>query len=539
MQTNTKNILLNGAIAFMVCCGLSCKKDGPNYNYSIPVPAEIAVADLRAEKATISWNYTDTRVENFVVEVSKNANYAAADSFVIAAAEEKKIALDSLESKITYYVRMRALTTDPLYHSQYATATFVSAEIESIFLPVDRKDITATSVMLKWTQPKTGSVSKVVVTPLPGNSLPAVTLSAGDISAKQVTISNLQSATAYRAEIFGGDERKGIVTFSTRDANARITINNAPTVYDLLQDAVNAAASGDVIRFGPAAYDFSDPANSVITINNKSLTFEAENPAAAMKPAVTLKTFALTGNVGQIKVSGMKIISISKSTDTDYDKHIFGATYATGTVSVVLENCDLSGAVSGLMFTQTVGAASAPSPVPGSGSFELTIDNCLLHDFGNSGGDFIDFRSGAVAKVHMKNSSIWSSARSFFRIDATAAAAGGNTMLFENNTFNAVANGGAFIRVAAPGCNVELVKNIITNKPSSQNNSVSGAGTTLKYTNNNVFGTNAAGITSTITSGFNTGTTSLDPQYGNAAQGVFTVGNAAVKAAGVGDPRWL
>lgn len=536
MRTNAKNIFLYSATTAMICCSLSCKKNGPDLNESIPLPAEITFTDLKAEKATINWTYTDERAQQFIVEVSKNQNFAASDSF-LRTPSEKTVALTGLESKITYYVRMRAMAADVLYHSQYATTKFVSAEIESILLPVDRKDITATSVLLKWTAPKTGTVSKVVIKPVSGTALPDVTLSAGDIAAKQATIGNLQSATAYRAEIWGGDERKGIITFTTRDVNARITINNNATNYDLLQDAVNAAVSGDVIKFGPASYDFSDAANATITIDNKSLTFEAENPAAATKPSITLNTFILKGNVGQVKVSGLKIIS--KSGTTDYDKHIFGGTYATGSVSLVLENSDLSGATAGLFFTQTVGAASAPSPIPGTGSFQLTITNCLLHDFGNSGGDFIDFRSGSIESVYMKNSTMWSSARSFYRVDATAGVAAGNTMLFENNTFNAVANTAAFIRVAANGCNVQFTKNIITNKPSSNNNSVSGTGTTLKFNDNNVFGTNAASITSVITSGFNIGTTSLDPQYGNAATGSFTVGNTTVKAAGVGDPRWL
>lgn len=535
MLTNTKNILISNAIGALMLSGASCKKDGPDMNLSIPVPAAITFTDLKAEKATMNWTYADERARKFVIEVSKNQNYAAPDSFVTTAAE-KTVLLDSLESKITYYVRMRALADDPLYHSRYATATFVSAEIESIFLPVDRKDIQATSAVLKWSAPKTGSVSKLVIIPQGGSSS-NVTLSAGDISARQTTLTGLQPVTAYRVEIWGGDERKGITTFTTKDPNARITINNNPTNYDLLQDAVNAAVSGDVIKFGPAAYDFSDPANAVIVIDNKSLTLEAEDPAAAVKPAITMTTFNLKGNIGQLKVSGLKIIS--KSGNTDYLKHIFGGTYATGAVNLVLENCDFSGAVAGLFFTQTVGASTAPEPIPGTGNFELSINNCLLHDFGNSGGDFIDFRSGTIVKVHMKNSTIWAAARSFYRVDATANAAVGNTMLFENNTFNAVANGAAFIRVAAAGCNVQLTKNIITNKPSSNNNSVSGTGTTLKYTDNNVFGTNAASITSAVTTGFNIGTTNLDPQYTNAAQGNFTVGNATVKTAAVGDPRWL
>ncbi len=69
-----------------------------------------------------------------------------------------------------------------------------------------------------------------------------------------------------------------------------------------------------------------------------------------------------------------------------------------------------------------------------------------------------------------------------------------------------------------------------------QNRDHCTTGTTLTFNQCNIFGSNSKNIKSVAT---NTATTELDPQYTNAAQGDFTVGNATVKSAGQGDPRWL
>jgi hypothetical protein len=210
-------------------------------------------------------------------------------------------------------------------------------------------------------------------------------------------------------------------------------------------------------------------------------------------------------------------------------------------LNLTFTNCDLSGADAGLFFTQTVGAGSLPEPAPGTGSFSLTVTNCLLHDFGATGGDFIDFRSGSFDKVTIKNSSIWKSARAFFRTDNTATAAGTNQVTIESCTFDAVCTGGAFIRVAAPGTKVAVTKCMLTNKTSNNNNSISGTGTAVTLTQSNIFGSNSANFSSVI-SPAPTGNTALDPGYAGASTGNFKVGGAnaaAIKAAAQGDPRWL
>ncbi|WP_256012330.1 DUF5123 domain-containing protein [Desertivirga xinjiangensis] len=518
----------------------SCEKAlGPDPKYYVPSPT---ISNIVSKETSIDvqWEYStpDNRVVNFVTQLSLDKNFTTIFKSDTVDATARSTSFEGVNLVNEYFVRIRAIASDMVESSPFVSKVLT---LESIFSTPERIDIQATSAKLKWTAPATGTVTHIVVIPMNSAPMSPIQLSATDIANKSITISNLSGATRYSALIYEGEVRKGVVTFMTRDVNEKITINSGSTVYETIQDAVNAAVSGDIIYFGGAAYDFSSTALSTVTVNGKSLTFKAALNST-VTPSITMKNFDLKGNISNFTVSGLKIISISKANtagNTDYNKHVFGLSYVTGPLNLTIENSDISGAESGLAFSQTVGAASAPSAIPGTGTFNITIDNCLLHDFGNAGGDFLDFRSGTVGNINYKNTTFWNGARAFFRIDATASILTGAIIKVENSTFYNFSNGGIFLRTAAPGTAFVLNNNIIMNKISNNGNSIGGTGSTLKLNNNNISGTNAGNITGGVTSGFNIGTTALDPTFTNPTAGNFTVGNAAVKTAAQGDPRWL
>lgn len=512
----------------------SCKKlEGPDPKYYVDPPSNLKIS---TEETTVSvtWDYPeDNRIVNFVAQLSYDKNFATIAKSDTTGSNEHSAAFTNANLVTEYYVRVRAIAKDIVISSNFTTA---SLKLESIFQPLTRSDIKATSVVLKWNAPVTGSVTKVVLISASGSAMSPVQLKTSEIAAHSVQIDNLNSATQYTALIYDGDERKGVIVFTTRDINERITINGGTTVYETLQDAVNSAVSGDIIYLGGAKYDFS---GVTVTIENKSLTFQPTLNSQTI-PEITFKNFDLKGNISNFKISGLKIISTSKlntTGNTDYNKHIIGLTYVTGNINVVIENSDLSGAESGLCFTQSVGASSAPAAVPGSGIFNISINNCLLHDFGSSGGDFIDFRSGTIDRILVKNSTVYKAARAFLRTDATAAVPStSNVISIENSTFNEVCSG-AFITVKSANASVTVNKCILSNKNSTTANTVSGTGVTLKFDGNNISGSNSTIFTSVKTSTANQ--TALDPGFASIAGGDFTLGNATLIAAGIGDPRWI
>jgi pectin methylesterase-like acyl-CoA thioesterase len=62
----------------------------------------------------------------------------------------------------------------------------------------------------------------------------------------------------------------------------RVGINNSGAVYETIQDAVNAAASGDTIKVSAGTY------NENVTINNKALTISGIIALTALQPAVVI-----------------------------------------------------------------------------------------------------------------------------------------------------------------------------------------------------------------------------------------------------------
>ncbi|MFD2033841.1 DUF5123 domain-containing protein [Belliella marina] len=533
MTSKIYNLAFIVLMAFIIG---ACVDHETEMNYALPGAKNLSVEDKKARTATVSWEYDQDQVQYFIINLSKEPTFANAIVTDTIGVDIREYGFQGLESLVEYHVRVQSRTGNRLIDPHPAILVFRSAEIESLFLPLESSDINVESVKLTWKAPNQGGVSHIVLTSLDNGNVRTIELGTSEISSRSVVIEGLVSAGNYSAEIFDADENKGTITFTTKDINAAISISGNSKTYEFLQDAIDDAVSGDVIKVGAAIYDFTDPLYSTIFIDGKSLTIEPANTAGDM-PEIRFKNFDLKGDIGYLKIKGIKILSNSKAVtdgNTDYNKHMFGVTYVTGTFSLELTDCDLSGAESGLIFSQTVGAGSAPEAIPGSATFGLVVENCLLHDFGNAGGDFIDFRSGAISNILVKNSSFWNGARALFRADADVVFLATATLTLENSTINNFGNGGRFVDLRTNG-SVIVRNSIVTNKITNHGNRMQN-GASLQLINTNVFGSNAGNITAgaTITNGL-----AVDPQYANAESGNFTVGSAEVKAAGQGDPRWL
>lgn len=497
----------------------SCRKDSEiDLHYAIPAPSEIKIAAIEARKVTIEWAYDYKEATEVQVELSTSATFATNGLVKQLTLDPGTLSasFDSLASLATYYVRVGASNGDPLYSSAYSVFSFQSAEIESIFNAVSRKDVTASSALLTWNAPKTGTVTHIEVAPEGSQAWTKIQLSAADISARQVLLPGLQPATSYKAIIYQGEENKGEMLFATLDPNAAITINGSDIIYETLQEAIDASESGDILNIGSAKYDFSE--GETISIANKSLTLKAVK--GAVIPEIKSKIINLSGSVRYLKLTGIKFIGTSAQA--------IGLDGLTSAVEIEVTDCDFSGPTAGFIYAST--------SVPASAAVSLTVNNTLFHDFGATGGDFIDFRGGTVTKISVKNSSFWNLARAFLRIDASANSSSSQPLLFENCTFNNFSNGGKFVYVRSAGAKTTFNKCIITNMVSNQDNGVSGTGTSLTFNQCVISGSNSAKIKSV---GKNTETTDADPQYAKASEGDFTVGNPVVKAAGQGDERWL
>jgi hypothetical protein len=512
----------------------ACKKaPGPIMNYAIAAPDSLQLS-VDQQKVTASWQYpaSGQPVAHFIVQLAADkdfTNIIGADTLM---PDVRMVSFDSTSFRNAYYFRMFAQAEDVARNTDYVSANLL---MDNLFLPIEQSDVTATSVTLKWNAPVGASVTSVLLIPKDSLAMSPVQLTSSDVQGKTVTINKLKGLTTYTALLFSGKTREGVITFTTKDPNAIITINSAAETYANLPAAISAANSGDTIKVG-GSYDFASLGAMKI---DKSLIIEGR--PGIKKPQITCGEFNLTGNVGTFKLYRLKLIGTDNQTISLSD--------LAGVANVVIDSCDISGPAAGLIYAS--GDASAAT-------YSLKVNNSLLHDFGNSGGDFIDFRGGTLTNIELSNSTFWNLARRFLRIDDGVTYTGnnnktgaqyagtdsGNPPTIDHCTIDNVASQ-SFVRIQIPtnAFVIHINNSILTNDKSTGNEfgyEVNG------YANdNNTFGTNRDGFFSGwgywnhLTFSPTTNIKTLDPQYANASNGDFTVGNATLKSLGWGDPRWL
>lgn len=498
----------------------ACKKaEGPSMNYYIASPQNLA---LNAVKTTLhaTWEYTGTENSGFLAQVASDANFANILKTDTLAATVHAVDFTNLGYFSEAYVRVRALSSNLILHS---TFTKTSIKPESILKTILKSELTATTAILRWNAPSSGTLTSVLILDNLKKTERTIQLSAANVSSQSLSIDGLESAGNYTAVIFAGEDRKGVLTFSAVDLRMSITIEGSTVIYETLHDAIAAAAAGSTINMGGAKYDFSTLGTVDIT---KAVTIRAVQGGDV--PDITVQAFNIVGNVASLKLSGLKI--------TGKSSYTIIATGLTSACSIVVENCEVTGSTAGLVYVAATAAGTA--------NVNFKLDNSICKDFGAAGGDFIDFRAGALSGITVTNSTFYNLARDFFRIDATTAYPIANPpILIENCTFNGICGYGSagtqgrflYVRVAkVTGYTMmKINKCIFSNKVRSLAN---GVNPTVEFTNNNVsgnFSTEWGGNT------VSSGTTTLDPQYTDVAKYNFTIGNATIKAAGLGDPRWL
>ncbi|WEK17712.1 MAG: DUF4957 domain-containing protein [Candidatus Pedobacter colombiensis] len=517
MKFNTYKTLL---ALMLLTAFTACKKaPGPVMNYYVDAPKNMR---LNAVKTTLhaTWEYSGKENVGFLAQVAYDANFSTIIKSDTLASTATAVDFTNLSYFSEAYVRVRALSSNLILHSNFVAATI---KPESILKTILKSELTATSAILRWNAPSSGTLTSVLILDNLKKTERTIQLSTQNISSQSLLIDGLESAGNYTAVIFAGEDRKGVLTFNAVDLKMSITIQGSTEIYETLHEAVAAAPAGGIINIGGAKYDFSTLGTVEIT---KAVTIRAVQGGDI--PEITSQAFNIVGNVASLTLSGLKIAGKSS--------YAIIATGLTSACSIVVENCEVTGPTAGLVYVAATAVAAA--------NVNFRMNNSVCRDFGATGGDFIDFRAGGLSGMTITNSTFYNLARDFFRIDATTTYPISNPpILVENCTFNNVCGYGTngtqgrfiYIRVAkVTGYTMmKINKCILTNKFRSL---ASGVNPTIEFTNNNVFGnysTEWAGGT------VSNAVTTLDPQYADVVKFNFTVGNATVKAAGLGDPRWL
>jgi hypothetical protein len=445
-------------------------------------------------------------VDTYVVEISKDSMEFKNIILTEEVSADELPYQVALEGDTRYSARVKAKGDDSLDDSKWTAITVVT-DIVSILLPLPGENVEDTYATIPW---QAGSdVTHFLINP--GNLERPIT--DDEKAAGEATLENLQGNTTYTVTLYNGDQRRGIVTFST------IAEANVFPEDDLAQVIADAEPGAELILAG-GVYQFAD----MITIN-KSITIAGQRPHD--KPVLNV-AFTIAAGTGDVTLRNLELDG--ESWTTTFNLVDAGSEYGT----ITLEGCNIHDYGRQLIY------GNAAVKLAG-----FVVNDCIVSNFVGSGGDFIDFRTAYVGEVTLTNSTFFNSppARDFIRIDAAGAYTGTGlttTVLIDHCTLYGVANSADRILYVRFADNVLTVRKTLiaatdgyfTNQP-----------TTSQPTcvNNNYFNADGFFTPDYVSNAKhdNSGThLTLDPGFVDAANGDFTVTNQDIIDAQIGDPRW-
>ena len=512
-----KSIVLGLAtVALASCSDVADEITSIVYNRNFS-PTSVEAKVRNRTNIELSWNLGDG-VTNYNVEVYANDSLTFAGSPVQSfsvAPDEVPVLIKGLEGETHYSFRVQATDGNASRDSKWSTA-YAKTEAEQIFKNVAEEDIKGTSVTLRWTAGE--KAATIVLTP--GDIVYNVT--DDDIAAGAATVTGLTPETEYTALLKSATGKtRGTITFKTgidlADTDILVkagddiaaAIKDAPEGYRLIVEPGEYGIATEEAAFGGS-----------ITIS-KQLTIKGlrQNEHPVIKGRFKVEApFA----VDQVTLDG---------TGTDGGQ-CFDFTAEGEVESLTVTNSEVKNYTKGFFYINKAVLVNT-----------ITIDGNIISNIECDGGDLFDCRKGGYNKFDLKNNTIYNSAkgRDFVRMDdASKSIAATPVITIDHNTIVGACNDAAkrILYVRFAGNTINFTNNIVASSVGNFSNQKNTAEPT--FSNNIYF--EADGF---VTAGTNANAlfvdaagTILDPQFKDAANGDFTIGNDNVKDKKAGDPRW-
>ena len=479
-------------------------------------PINITATVRNKTNVELSWTKS-SKVDTYTVELFANDSLSFAGTAVKTiegiTVDDLPYTVTDLDGETRYSARVKALSSTK-EDSKWSGVTF-KTDAEQIFYAVADEDRAATSVTLRWP----AGQSADVITLTPGDITHTIT--AAEIAAGAATIEGLTSETTYTAVMKRGTKTRGTVKFTTLvDLGGATQVNPG----DDFATMVANAADGASFAFMPGDYK----------LGKVSFTKNVSIKAAKTEQPVLYMLVSIEDNIS-VTIENVVLDGTAVNSETgangDQALQFNGSNSVYGDVTVT--NSTIRNWVKGILyFNTTAGYANS-----------ITFDNNVMYNIECTGGDFFDCRVGTGKTVNFTNNTVYNScaARDFIRIDDNSANVAVTPVInVSNNTLYAVANnsGKRLLYVRWANNDITFANNIVANTAGYFTNQKA---TNITWKNNDYFSADGCLTNSTSNAKVDDSGTALqlDPQFKDAANGNFTVGNQAVIDANVGAPRWL
>lgn len=436
--------------------------------------------------------------------------------------KEVPYTLTGLYGATDYTVRVKGIASDGSRDdSKWCSATFRTDD-EQIFNQVANEDIEAHAVTLSW-EAANATATKIILSTEGKDDITYI-LTSTDVANKRAYIDQLEESTTYTARLYNVEKLRGTVTFKTA-----IDFQGKTPVYegDDLAAILDAAESGANIVLVSGSFVLGDYALT------KSIIINGYDKADM--PTVYGRIQPKAG------ASSIEINNIIFRADTpEADKSISnfielqeGANISTLTVT----GCEIKNYTNQILYSNVTATLGT-----------VLFENCWADNIIGSGGDGFDLRSKTtLGTLTIRNSTFSNGIRTFLRCNMDAAIANiSNCTFYKVCTVNDNNNNGLFLmdKVTTSTGRLTVEKSIFSEigvatlgywAKKSKLKAEDSYSMNYYHNSPNLWdATNGA-----YTDPSKCSATELDPQFADAANGDFTVGNAELKDIGIGDPRWL
>lgn len=483
---------------------------------------------------TASWDAMDGATA-YTIEFYKENPNCEGTPIVSETIENTEFTQENLDGETEYTIRVKSIA-EGLNDSKWTVITRSTEVTEQIFKTIEDTDVADKTVTVKWDVNAVINGSKTVkeiqlswTDEEKKTQKTTIPISTDEAAAGQKVLSELLPSTAYEIKI-KNDEGKtlGVKTFTTKADLTKVTQVHSG---DDLIAVLNAAKEGDYIAImDNAEYTIYAEGDEDKTYTlDKSLTisgyYSSNRPTikGGITIAAAIKSLELSNVIfkGEDKAGGLLIMGTSPA-EIETCK---------------INGCDISNYKNSIISNETKVNIGT-----------ITIQNSIAS---NIGRDVIDIRGGKLKSIEVSACTFNNTARTFLRNNSDAIA----TVSFIQCTFYKTChldnkdNNGLFLMDKTTDNSELIVKQCLFSNIGIEklgDNKYVGTWTrndkmkaSETYADNYYYDSPNLWTNSKYVKDHAKVATEKDPQFANAANGDFTVGNKDLAGNEIGDPRWI
>jgi hypothetical protein len=421
-----------------------------------------------------------------------------------------------LEAETQYTLRVKGINYEGADESHWAVLVFATNSEQILG---DVTNISDSSATMNW--PAGYNATHFIINP--GAIQRDIT--PGEVAAGQATLYDLIADENYTVSIYNNEKLRGTAAFKTL-----IDLSGFVLVYDGtdLDSLLDAADDNLSFLLYPGTYEIGDYA---LTKNIK-LRGQSDEDKPVIIGRFTFGVDLTSVTFANIELNGVDASTYSNPFELSADANIGSITLEGCLIHKYKKHIFYDGKNNGLLG-------------------EFSLNNCVVDSITGDGGDGFDFRSSCVKKLTYTNTTFSNCFRTFIRMDYEGDQV--QEVTIDHCTFYRVcsfdnSNNSGLLRVSGTGADhsVAFSNSVLYDIGGDTDFGVMSKGkisstTTVTLNHNDYFESPDLWTKDPFIDNaddFDSDALELDPEFSDAKNNDFTIGNAELIHEEVGDPQW-